>query len=105
MEDKRIPKDILYEKLASGKRHSGCPQLRFKDACIGDMKALDINTGTWEDFASNRSDWRSTLRTQLVAGEKVLAEKAAEKPHYLFSSVRVVIFGDAFKIYKYQKQA
>ena len=43
------------------------------------MKALDVNMETWEDLASNCSDWRSTLRTQLLAGEKVLAEKAAEK--------------------------
>ena len=57
-------KDILYGELASGKRNSGRPQLRFKDACERNMKALDINTKTWEDLASNRSDWRITLRTQ-----------------------------------------
>ena len=69
MEDRRIPKDILYGELASGKRNSGRPLLRFKDACKRDMKALDINMETWEDLASKRSDWRSTLRTQLLAGE------------------------------------
>ena len=56
MEDERIPKDILYGELASGKRNSGRPQLRFKDACKRNMKALDINTETWEDLALNRSD-------------------------------------------------
>ena len=79
MEDGRIPKDILYGELASGKRNSGRPQLRFKVACKMDMKALDIHMETWKNRASNRSNWRSTLRTQLLAGEKVLAEKAAEK--------------------------
>ena len=79
MEDAHIPKDILYGELASEKRNCGRPQLRFKDACKRNMKALDINTETWEDLASNRSDWRSTLHTQLLAGEKVLAEKAAKK--------------------------
>ena len=54
MEDGHISKDILYRELASGKRNSGCPQLRLKDACKRDMKALDINTETWEDFASLR---------------------------------------------------
>ena len=36
----RIPKDILYGDLASGKRTKGRPQLRYKDICRIDMKAL-----------------------------------------------------------------
>ena len=79
MEDGRIPKDVLYRELASGKRNSGRPQLRSRDACKMDMKALDINTETWENLASNRSGWRSTLLTQLQAGEKGLTENAAER--------------------------
>ena len=47
MEDGRIPKDILYGELHHGKRDIGCPHLRFKDVCKRDMKALEINTGTW----------------------------------------------------------
>uniref|UniRef100_K7EZU2 Reverse transcriptase domain-containing protein n=1 Tax=Pelodiscus sinensis TaxID=13735 RepID=K7EZU2_PELSI len=44
MEDGRIPKDIVYGELASGKRTTGCPNLRFKDVVKRDMKAIDINT-------------------------------------------------------------
>ena len=44
MGDGRIPKDILYGELASGRRTKGRPQLRYKDVCKRDMKALDINT-------------------------------------------------------------
>ena len=44
MEDGRIPKNILYGELASGRRLKGRPQLRYKDVCKRDMKALDINT-------------------------------------------------------------
>ena len=44
MEDGGIPKDILYGELASGRRTKGRPQLRFKDVCKRDKKALDINT-------------------------------------------------------------
>ena len=79
MEDGRIPKDILYGELATGKRKTGRPQLRFKDVCKRDMKALDMDIDSWEDLASDRSGWRSTLHTQLQVGETKLLEKEAEK--------------------------
>lgn len=41
MEDGRIPKDILYGELAAGKLPRGRPQLRYKDVCKRDMKALE----------------------------------------------------------------
>ena len=43
MEDSRIPKDILYGQLAVGKRPRGRPQLRYKDVCKRDMRALEID--------------------------------------------------------------
>ena len=49
MDDGRIPKDILYGELASGRRRTGRPQLRYKDVVKRYMKALDINTATWEE--------------------------------------------------------
>ena len=79
MEDGRIPKDILYGELVSGKRTVGRPQLRFKDVCKRDMKALDINTETWEDTAADRSRWRSVLRKQLKYGEERILAAAEEK--------------------------
>ena len=42
-EDGRIPKDILYGQLAVGKRPRGRPQLRYKDVCKRDMRALEID--------------------------------------------------------------
>ena len=55
MEDGRIPKDILYGELAFGKRPRGRPQLRYKDVCKRDMKALEIDPEGWEDIAADRS--------------------------------------------------
>ena len=43
MKDGLIPKDLLYGELATGKRPTGRPQLRFKDVCKRDLQALGIN--------------------------------------------------------------
>ena len=37
MKADRIPKDLLYGELATGKRPTGQPQLRFKDICKRDL--------------------------------------------------------------------
>ena len=78
MKDGQIPKDILYRELTSGQRSTGCLQLRYKDACKRDMKALNININSWEDLAANCTSWRSMLHKQLQSGEKKLTA-AAEK--------------------------
>ena len=52
MEDGRIPKDILYGELALGRRTTGRPHLRYKDVCVRDMKAVDIDTMSWEGLAA-----------------------------------------------------
>ena len=44
MKDGHIPKVIIYGELATGKRPTGRPQLRFKDVCKRDLQALGINT-------------------------------------------------------------
>ena len=79
MEDGRIPKDILYGELAAGKRPRGRPQLRYKDVCKRDIKALEIDPESWKDIAVDRSSWRCLLHKQLKEGEEKIANKAIEK--------------------------
>ena len=79
MEDGRIPKDILYGELASGKRPLGRPHLRFKDACKRDMKALDIDPEHWESIAADRDRWRCLLHDQLREGENKMHNAAIDK--------------------------
>ena len=59
--DGRIPKDIQYGVLASGKRTTGRPRLRYKDVCTRDMKVLDTDAASWEGLAADRTRWRSRL--------------------------------------------
>ncbi len=79
MEDGRIPKDILYGELASGKRSVGRPQLRYKDVCKRDMKTLNINSENWEDVAAESNRWRSVLQIQLRLGEEQIQTLVEEK--------------------------
>ena len=79
MEDGRILKDIFYGELASGKRPKGRPQLRYKDVCKRDMKALDIDPKSWEVTASDRSRWRRLLHNKLIEGEDKINNAAMEK--------------------------
>ena len=86
LEDGCIPKDILCGELASGRRTKGRPQLYYKDVCKRDMKALDINTESWEDLTANRMMWRSTLNQHLKSREEKLvnaeaAKRACRKEH------------------------
>lgn len=76
MDDGRIPKDILYGELRTGKLSTGHPQLRFKDVVKRDMKALDIDVRSWEDLAADRPRWRSTLLRPIKSGEQKLVHAA-----------------------------
>ena len=71
-QDGRIPKDLLYGELVSGKRARGRPQLRFKEVCKKDVKALDMDVSGWEDLAQDRPRWRHELTHRLSRGEKKL---------------------------------
>jgi len=79
MEDGRIPKDILYGQLASGKRRTGRLQLCYSDACKRDMKALDIKFRDWEDLAADLLKLRAALTTHLKFGEMRMSAVAEEK--------------------------
>ena len=79
MDDGRIPKDLLYGELAQGKRPTGRLQLRYKDVCKRDLKALGIDINGWETLASNRSAWRQAVQQGLLEFEETLAEQAETK--------------------------
>ena len=55
MDDRRIPKAILYSEARDGSRKQGLPLLRYSDNCDRNMKLLDMNLDTWEERALQRS--------------------------------------------------
>ena len=79
MPEGRIPRGFLYGELASGKRTTRQPQLQYSDVVKHDMKAVDINTESWEGLAANWSKWRGALTNQLKAGEEKLTQVVTEK--------------------------
>ena len=79
MEDGRIPKDILYGELAFGSRTTGRPRRLYKDVCVRDLKAVDIDTMSWEGLSADRTKWRSALKQHIKTGEDKLMPAAADK--------------------------
>ena len=62
----------LDEDSSPWKENQRPPQPCCKDVCKRDMKALDINTESWEDLAADCMMWRSTLNQHLKSGEEKL---------------------------------
>ena len=75
----RIPKDLLYGELETGKRPTGRPQLRFKDICKRDLHGLGTNTDSWEVTATDQDAWRQTVKLGLSQYEETQQVKAEEK--------------------------
>ena len=79
MDDGRIRKGILYSELVMWRRTTGHAHLRYKDICLTDMKAVDIDTMSWEGLAADRPKWRSALKQHMKTGEDKLMTEAADK--------------------------
>ena len=62
-----------------GRRTTGRPHLRYKDVCVTDIKAVDIDTMSWEGLAADRTKWRSALKQHLKTGEDKLMAAAADQ--------------------------
>ena len=79
MKDGRISKDLLYGEMATWRRPTGRPQLRFKDVCKQDLQALGIDTDSWEVTATDRDTGRHTVKVGLSQYEETQLVKAEEK--------------------------
>lgn len=94
MDDNRLPKVVFYSEMAEGKRKHGGQHLRYKDVFKRNLHASDINPDRWEDLASQRASWRSTIHKSVKAFEAHRLEtldkkrqliKARPKPSYKYT--------------------
>ena len=65
MPDSRLPKQLLYGELSSGRRSAGGQLKRYKDATKATMKACHIPANELEELVQDRSAWRSTVSAGL----------------------------------------
>ena len=56
-------------ELSQGSRPRDRPKLRYKDACKRDLKALNIDTKSWEAAAFDHSYWKQTGKCGLLSFE------------------------------------
>ena len=79
MDDTRLPKQLLYCMLAEGERNHGRQKKRFKDTLKTSMKDFGIDPDSWEDKATNRSAWRSSVNRGAKKYEKGRIKEAKQK--------------------------
>ena len=79
MENGRIPKDLLYGELATGRRPVGRAVLRFKDVCKRDLKLTSIDMNNWESFAADRNGWHHAVNSGVMSGERMRTLRMEEK--------------------------
>ena len=70
MEDERIPKQLFYGELMTGKRPQHKPKKRFKDCIKNNLKAFKIPVENWETLSKSRTEWRQLLKRGAEVSEK-----------------------------------
>ena len=79
MPDYRLPKQLLYGELQSGKRSQGGQKKRYKDSLKVSLKACDINCDSWEQKALDRPQWRSLIFNGSKQSESKRQSSAEQK--------------------------
>ena len=74
-----LSQDSIFPVLTKAKRHTGRPQLHYKDVCKRNLKALGTDINGWETLASERSAWRQEVQQSLPEFEETLTEQAETK--------------------------
>ena len=78
MPDTRVPKQLLYAELSSGKRKTGGQWKRYKDQLKANLKKCEMDL-QWETTADGRAYWRRTSRMGVANLERRWIITEAEK--------------------------
>ena len=62
VEDVRMSKAVFFSELQEGKRDRGAPRKRYKDQLKRQLAQAGISHQSWQQEASNRDSWRSSVR-------------------------------------------
>ena len=84
MDNKRLPKIMLYGQIANKTRPEGRPRLRFKDKLKDNLSSLNFPQSNWEQLALQRSEWRGLCNQHITVFEdsrkkKMLKDRAERK--------------------------
>ena len=79
MDDTRLPKIMLFGELAIGTRPRGRPKLRYRDQLKSTLVAADIDHGSWEETARDRTAWRRAIRDGASTIENNRIQKEEER--------------------------
>ena len=79
MPDDRIPKQLFYGELCSGKRTVGGQRKHYKDSLKVSLKDFNISTESWETLASDKPFWRQLITKGAHAAEERRSRKAEVK--------------------------
>ena len=78
MKDDRIPKALLYGRLATGIPRRGNHNT-YLNSVKSTLRACGINCTRLEELASERNNWRATVKTGIVQAEDDRTKRLIEK--------------------------
>ena len=79
MEDVYMPKAVFFSKLHEGKRDSCAPRNCYKDQPKRQLAQVGINCQSWQQEASDRDSWLSSVRKASCKFEAERHEAAKER--------------------------
>ena len=78
MKDDRIPKALLYGRLASGIPKRGNHNT-YLNSVKSTLRECGISCSHLEELASNRDSWRVTVKTGIAVAEEDRIKRLVEK--------------------------
>ena len=109
MPDTRVPKQLLYAELSSGKRKTGGQWKRYKDQLKANVKTCEMDLQL-ETTAEDRAYWRRTSRMELqtLNGDGSpwrQRRESGERTENMTTTLQTVQYACAMCVVEYQQSA